>query len=203
MAQILGIWVTYVQSKWCHYVMVESDSHLKLLPPSISDIYKLFEHFDMLSIGIRYQPCYTVIHLTWLRFWGSGSLMWSKNDVITSWLRLTATSNCFPHPYLTFTEYLSILTCLESPTSPRQALWGCCMPQRTREGSGARQKPKTNLETDEFASNPPFSKIYPISGGNNHKFPNFRQERWIKKIENLEFLKKCYIPELLQENFFK
>jgi len=32
------------------------------------------------------------------------------------------------------------------------------MPQRTGEGSGARQKPKTNLETDEFASNPPFSK---------------------------------------------
>jgi len=33
------------------------------------------------------------------------------------------------------------------------------MPQRAGEGSGARQKPKTNLETDEFASNPPFSKI--------------------------------------------
>ena len=49
-------------------------------------------------------------------------------------------------------------SCLESPTSPRQALWGCCMPQRAGEGSGARQKPKTNLETDEFASNPPFSK---------------------------------------------
>jgi hypothetical protein len=32
---------------------------------------------------------------------------------------------------------------LESPTSPRQALWGCCMPQRAGEGSGARQKPKS------------------------------------------------------------
>jgi hypothetical protein len=32
------------------------------------------------------------------------------------------------------------------------------MPQCAGEGSGARQKPKTNLETDEFASNPPFSK---------------------------------------------
>jgi hypothetical protein len=48
---------------------------------------------------------------------------------------------------------------LESPTSPRQALLGCCMPQRAGEGSGARQKPKTNLETDEFTSNSPFSKI--------------------------------------------
>jgi hypothetical protein len=32
------------------------------------------------------------------------------------------------------------------------------MPQRVGEGSGARQKPKSNLETDEFASNPPFLK---------------------------------------------
>jgi len=48
--------------------------------------------------------------------------------------------------------------CLESPTSPLQALLGCCMPQCAGEGSGTRQKPKTNLQTDEFASNPPFSK---------------------------------------------
>jgi len=31
--------------------MVEADSHLKLPPPSILDIYKVFEHIDMLSIG--------------------------------------------------------------------------------------------------------------------------------------------------------
>ncbi len=40
--------------------MVEADSHLKLLPTSILGIYKVFEHIDMLSIGIQYQP-YTVI----------------------------------------------------------------------------------------------------------------------------------------------
>jgi hypothetical protein len=34
------------------YVMVEADSHLKLLPISILDMYKVFEHIDMLSIGI-------------------------------------------------------------------------------------------------------------------------------------------------------
>jgi hypothetical protein len=59
---------------------------------------------------------------------------------------------------------------------------------------GIRRAPQTkiyNLETREFVSNPPFSKIY----------PNFRRERWIKKksksagtidlkkIKNLEFLK--------------
>jgi hypothetical protein len=32
--------------------MVEADSHLKPLPTSIVDIYKVIEHTDMLSIGI-------------------------------------------------------------------------------------------------------------------------------------------------------
>ncbi len=111
-AQMLGFWVTDVVSKWCHYVMVEADSHPKLLPASILDIYKVFEHIDMLSIGIWYKP-YTVIQPTRLRFWGSGSLMWSGNDVIISWLRLrlTAISNCFTHPYETYTKCLSILIC--------------------------------------------------------------------------------------------
>jgi hypothetical protein len=33
--------------------MVEADSHLKLLPTSILDIYTVFEHIDELSMGIR------------------------------------------------------------------------------------------------------------------------------------------------------
>jgi hypothetical protein len=40
--------------------MVETYSHLKLLPTSILDMYKVFEHIDMLSMGMQYQP-YTVI----------------------------------------------------------------------------------------------------------------------------------------------
>jgi hypothetical protein len=32
--------------------MVEANSRLKLLPTFILDIYKVFEHNDMLSIGI-------------------------------------------------------------------------------------------------------------------------------------------------------
>ena len=36
--------------------MVEADSHLKLIPTSILHIYKVFEHPDMLSIGIQQQP---------------------------------------------------------------------------------------------------------------------------------------------------
>jgi hypothetical protein len=48
---------------------------------------------------------------------------------------------------------------------------------------GIRRASKTkinNLGTDEYASNPPFSKIS----------PNFRRERWIKKKKNLELKKK-------------
>jgi hypothetical protein len=40
--------------------MVEADSHLKLLHTSILDIYTMFDHIDMLSIGIEKQP-YTEI----------------------------------------------------------------------------------------------------------------------------------------------
>jgi hypothetical protein len=41
-----------VESKLCHYVTVEADSQLKLLPTSTLDIYKImFEHIDMLSMG--------------------------------------------------------------------------------------------------------------------------------------------------------
>ena len=59
--------------------MIEAGIQLTLLPTSILDIYKVFEHIDMLSIGIWYQP-YTVIPtvLTFVRFWGSGLLVESK-----------------------------------------------------------------------------------------------------------------------------
>ena len=32
--------------------MVEADSHLKLLPASVLEMYKVFEHIDVLYIGI-------------------------------------------------------------------------------------------------------------------------------------------------------
>jgi hypothetical protein len=38
--------------EWCHYVIVEAGSYLKLLPASILDTYKVLEHIDMLFIGI-------------------------------------------------------------------------------------------------------------------------------------------------------
>jgi len=79
-----------VESKWCHYIKVEADSHLKLLSTSILDIYKVFEHIDMLSIGNSSSlpqlcsPWFAKILGFWLGY------LWSQNDIITSWLRLTA-----------------------------------------------------------------------------------------------------------------
>ena len=78
--------------------MVEADSHLKLLPTSMVDIYKVFEHIDMLSIGIWRQPNTVTPSLLGPDIGVLGHF-WSQNDVIMSWLRLTATSNCLPHPY--------------------------------------------------------------------------------------------------------
>jgi hypothetical protein len=78
--------------------MVEADSHLKLLPTSILDIYKVIEHIDMLSMGIKYHP-YTVIPTLLGSDFGVLGHLASQNDVIMSWLRPTATSNCFLYPY--------------------------------------------------------------------------------------------------------
>ena len=71
--------------------MVEADR----LPPSISDIYKVCEHIDiidMLSIGIQQQPSYTVIPILVGSDYGVLSHLWSQNDVKKSW------SGVFPPP---------------------------------------------------------------------------------------------------------
>jgi hypothetical protein len=78
--------------------MVEADSHLKLLPTSILYMYKVIEHNDVLFMGIQYQP-YIVIPTLFGSDFGFLGHLWSQNDAIMSWLRLTATSNCFVHPY--------------------------------------------------------------------------------------------------------
>jgi hypothetical protein len=88
-----------VESKWCDYVMVEADSHLKLLPIFKLDIYKVLEHIDMLSMCIQYQPYRVIPTLILGSDVGVLGHLLSQNDVIASWLRLKAISNCFPHPY--------------------------------------------------------------------------------------------------------
>ncbi len=72
--------------------------------------YKQCERIDMLSIGIQQQP-YTANPILLGSDFGTLGHLWSQNDVITSWLRLAATSNCFPHSSYTYTKCLSTLIC--------------------------------------------------------------------------------------------
>ncbi len=64
--------------------MVEADR----LPPSISDIYKVCDHIDiidMLFICIQQQPFYTVIPILVGSDLGVLGHLWSQNDVKNSW----------------------------------------------------------------------------------------------------------------------
>ncbi len=56
--------------------MVEADSYLNLFPTSILKIYKVFEHINMLSIGIQYLRQLYPPDLT--QIWGYRSLVGSK-----------------------------------------------------------------------------------------------------------------------------
>ena len=59
---------------------------------SIWDMYKMFELIDMLSIDI-WLKLYKDIPTPLGSDFGKLGHLWSQNDVITSWLRLTANSN--------------------------------------------------------------------------------------------------------------
>ena len=97
-----------VESTWYHYVMAEADSQLKLLLASILNIKKclstLIYCFQAYSSSLKqlYPPYLGHIWVCHLC---------SQNDVITSWLRLTVTSNCCLRPHHTYTQYLSTLIC--------------------------------------------------------------------------------------------
>jgi hypothetical protein len=78
LAQIWGFWVTNVESKWCHHIMVEANSHLKLLSASILNICQVFEHIDMAVHRHTAAAVHSYTCTTWLRCWGSGSIVESK-----------------------------------------------------------------------------------------------------------------------------
>ncbi len=63
-----------VEWKWCHYIMVEAVTLFKLLPTSILDIYKVFDHID--KYAVRRHMVATLLsytHPTKGIFWWSGS----------------------------------------------------------------------------------------------------------------------------------
>ncbi len=93
--------------------MDDADSHLKLLPISILDTYKVIEHIDMLSGGHTVSTLHSYTHPTWLRFWGSGLLVESKWwDYVmveaNSHLELLPTSILDMHKVIEHIDMLSI-----------------------------------------------------------------------------------------------
>jgi hypothetical protein len=92
--------------------MIEADGLLKLPPASSLDMNEVFEHIDMLSMGIQPQP-YTVIPILISSNFGvlDHLCSWSQSDGIMSLLKATATSNCFPYPHETYKKSFGTLIC--------------------------------------------------------------------------------------------
>ncbi len=87
-----------VEWKWCHNVIVEADVHLRPLHTSMVDIFKVFESLVCCLKGIWVHP-YTVTLAKLAPDLGIQGHLRCGNDLITSWLRLIFTSDCFIHPY--------------------------------------------------------------------------------------------------------
>ena len=84
-------------------------THLKLLPQSILDMYKVLDHIDICpwAYGSSLKPISTLVGSEF----GVLGHLWSQNDGIMSLLRVTATSSCFPHLFQIYTIYLITLIC--------------------------------------------------------------------------------------------
>ncbi len=152
--------------------MVEAEGHLKLLSTSILDMCKVFEHIDMLSTGIQYHP-YTVTPTLLLGSdFGVLGHLWSQNDVILPWLRLTVTSNCFPHPYKAMSLTPKYRKAIQPSDRARGALWNnCCFA-------------KTMLLFDKWniSEKPKISTHQPLSVIIFGKTNNFYQTNIVPKV---------------------
>ncbi len=98
-------YLSFVEWKWCNFIMFEADIHLRLYPTSILDMYKVFEVLVCCLTGTWGHPYFIPPAKSDSDFGILGHL-WSGNDAITWWLRLTSTSDSFPHPYWTCTKWL-------------------------------------------------------------------------------------------------
>ena len=94
----LGIQVHLRSRKWCQSFMVEADIHHKPLHTSL-DMYKVFETLVCCLKGIWLHP-YTITRAKFSWVLGICQVyLRSGKTAITSWLRLTSTSDHFIHPY--------------------------------------------------------------------------------------------------------
>jgi hypothetical protein len=91
-------------------VMGEAANPQRLHPTSILDVYKVFEHLEMLWMGIWVRT-YAVLHVqVGVNFRKIGE--WPRlYDVAVSCLRLLTPIDCIPHPYWMYTKCFSSLRC--------------------------------------------------------------------------------------------
>ncbi len=99
------------ESEWYCGVMVQATNSFRRHPTSISYVYKMFQHLDMLWMDIIWVHPYTVILVqvgmnilkvcVWVRL----------NVVVVSWLRLQTASEGITHPYHMYTKCFSTLIC--------------------------------------------------------------------------------------------
>jgi hypothetical protein len=107
------IHITHIQSVWAHWYAVHWHTHtVRALHSCTAHILGFWVTcgVNMMSTrcgwGWGSPQTASPIHITLLPILlGSYFVvmchLWSQHDVIMSWLRLTATSNWFPHPYYT------------------------------------------------------------------------------------------------------
>jgi hypothetical protein len=92
--------------------MVEAPNLLGVHPTSILYVYTVFQHLNMMWMGICVRP-YTVLPVQVVRgldFWKIG-VGRSLSDVVMSWLRLQTHLECIPHPFYMYTKCFSTLIC--------------------------------------------------------------------------------------------
>ena len=89
--------------------MVEAPIPHKLLPTSISYIFKAFS--NLICCGWAFG-LWGLIHLCrWVRIFGKLGAWLSLCDVVRSLLMLLSPANCIPHSYYIYTECVSTLIC--------------------------------------------------------------------------------------------
>jgi hypothetical protein len=103
---------------WCSGSLVSLHHGCSLQPPQtascihIRHIQSVWAH-SYAVYGYKVAASNSYTHTTWVIFGVLLGHLWSQNDVITSWLRLTANSNCLLCPHYIYTKCLStLLFCL-------------------------------------------------------------------------------------------
>ena len=99
------------QPVWCSYIMVEPQTTLGVLHKSMSYIYKVILHLDMLWMGTWHHP-YNTLPESRVNFQGTG-VETDLSDVFTSWLILKPHLECFTNLRHMYIKWSCTLICCE------------------------------------------------------------------------------------------